>query len=499
MLNDGEAIDSNGNTNNIESSDVGDGTSSHVGNDQDDDVPAYNATARKKRIVRMALFANVLLLTGQSMFFVLGPRVFLQLDRVMADCPESDYPNESDRQDCISAYAGEFTGYTGSLNAIFEFITAGALGMLSDNFGRKTFCILAAIGIMLDMGALTYAAGGSPGGTTFLFIARATAGALGNQEIHIRSCLADVSTREEKPRVFGLLAMNFGLGLLLSGAIGTALNRVLGDLRSGTAFAVVITFLGVLVLLAMPEPLAQERRESVQWSRANPFGALAFLFKSKSLGLFAVMSLVDKTANSFCFTNMAIYCIAAFGENTPYVLAMMYCGVLVGVVCSVLLPASIHAIGTLNTVKLGYVLTTLGFACVALITPFRIFGYLFAALTIFALGAISGPTQSSVATMCVSEREQGTLQGAVGTLEVLGRVIGPFTGARVWVLAATGEHFAYLWWAGGVLLLPGLLIAFILPCFLPARVLAQLAENGRGNADDLNHRLERTSPPLIIK
>lgn len=388
---------------------------------------------------------------------------------------------KTEMEDCQHTKAGEFNGIFAACNAFCEFLTAGALGMFSDRFGRKPFMLFAALGMMLDLSALAYASGGATGGSGTIGLARGIAGLLGNKDIFTKTCIVDAAKPEDTVRYFGVIAMNLGLGIAVGAPAALILDHFVGRV-AGLCFGLTSIALSMVVIMSMEEPLVPEnRKKTLNWAAANPVGAMCFLFSSNFLGFFGVMSLVDQMAMALCFINLPIYCMTVFNA-LPWMFTLLttYAGLCIGIVSVTVLPGAVKSLGYLGTVKAGYLLTTSSFVIVVIVTMIGNFWLMFGALSVFALGSISMPTQLSVASRCVSETEQGTLLGATGSLEVVGKMLGPITGAVVWRIFVPLEMPEALWWAGCGLMVPGVVISFALAKMLPPSVLSQLTREEQG-------------------
>merc|ERR1712150_266652 len=86
---------------------------------------------------------------------------------------------------------------------------------------------------------------------------------------------------------------------------------------------------------------------------------------------------------------------------------------------------------------------------------------------LLAVGQISGPTQTGIATRCVSVEEQGTLQAANGSLDVIGKMASAGLVAVLFKPVVNIGQPGAIWWIGSGTLLGGIWIAFNLKRCLP--------------------------------
>src|SRR5438132_3917681 len=155
-----------------------------------------------------------------------------------------------------------------SIYSVMQFFCAPVLGALSDRFGRRPIILVALAGLGFDYILLSVAPD-----IWWLVLGRIVAGAFGATFTPVGAYIADVSPPEKRAANFGLIGVAFGLGFIA----GPALGGLLGETNLRLPFMVCagLTFINFLFgLLVMPESLKQENRRAIQWSEANPIGAL---------------------------------------------------------------------------------------------------------------------------------------------------------------------------------------------------------------------------------
>src|SRR6202012_477045 len=88
--------------------------------------------------------------------------------------------------------------------------------------------------------------------------------------------IADVTPLEKRAAAFGLIGAAFGIGFVLGPAVGGMLGQA--DPRLPLWVASGVTLLNACYgFFLLPESLPPERRSPIEWSRANPVGALSLL------------------------------------------------------------------------------------------------------------------------------------------------------------------------------------------------------------------------------
>jgi DHA1 family tetracycline resistance protein-like MFS transporter len=173
---------------------------------------------------------------------------------------------------------------------------------------------------------------------------------------------------------------------------------------------------------------------------ASPWVALPGVLRRGSLRPLLVADFIYWSSFSVCTTTFALFASRRFGfdvAQTGYVLAAF--GVLGVIVQGGLVSIVVRRIGVLRTFLSGLVLAGVGWGAVAASGSVAIF---LVALVPAGIGV--GLCNACIVTLVshsASREEQGTVQGAAGALESLGRAIGPLWGHGA--LQRFGEGSAY--------------------------------------------------------
>ncbi len=104
--------------------------------------------------------------------------------------------------------------------AATQFLFAPVMGELSDRFGRKPILLMALLGLGLDY--FIHAFSPTIG---WLFLGRILAGVFGASHTVAFAYIADISTKENKAKNFGIVGAAFGLGFI----IGPGLGGIIGS------------------------------------------------------------------------------------------------------------------------------------------------------------------------------------------------------------------------------------------------------------------------------
>lgn len=308
-------------------------------------------------------------------------------------------------------------GFLSFLYATMQFLWAPVLGNLSDRYGRRPV-LLFAIGAL----GVDYLIMGTAPTLGWLFLGRAISGVAGASFTPAYAYVADVSPPERRAQNFGVISAMFGMGFI----IGPALGGLLGHFGPRAPFfaAAALSLLnfgyGVFVL---PESLAQERRRSFDWKRANPFGTFRQMQKHPVvLGLLGALFLW-MVANQVFPSTWSFYTKLRFGWSEAMIGASL---ALVGAVMvtsqMTVLRLIVPRLGERRVALLGIMIAAIGYVGFGTATA----GWMmFAWLATWFFGAIVFPVTNALMSHRIGPEAQGELQGAVAGLASLAAIAGP--------------------------------------------------------------------------
>jgi MFS transporter, DHA1 family, tetracycline resistance protein len=354
------------------------------------------------------------------------------------------------------ARASEYMGLFVTTWAVMQFFFSPVLGMLSDRFGRRPVILLSNFGLGLDYVVMALAPT-----IGWLFLGRVLSGISSASIPTANAYISDSTPAEKRARGFGILGAAFGIGFVLGPAVGGWLGAINPRLPFWIAAALSIlnAFYGLLVL---PESLPPERREPrFHWKSANPAGALKLLRSRRDLFALAIVNFLGFLAHEVYATVFVLSTMFRYSWNEKMIgEALAVVGVAQIVSYTVLVGPFVKRFGERVSLFAGLIFGAIGFA----LFGWAPVGWIFlAAIPINCLWGLAGPSSQSLMTRCVSQSEQGQLQGAIGSIRGMAMIIGPGMFSSVFaIFIGHGNDFPGApWYLASFLLLCSLVLAWI--------------------------------------
>jgi MFS transporter, DHA1 family, tetracycline resistance protein len=320
--------------------------------------------------------------------------------------------------------AADWNGTFGTVFAAMQFFFSPVLGVLSDRFGRRPVILLSNLGLGLDY--IVMALAPTMG---WLFLGRIVSGITASSIPTAMAYIADVVPKEKRAGAFGMIGVAFGVGFVL----GPAMGGLLGDINSRLPFWVAAGFSLANWLWGyffLPESLPPDRRKEFTLGRANPVGSLVLLRSHPELWKLATVQFLAYIAHNV-FTIWALYAIYRYNWKPSMIgVSLAVVGVCTAAISGGLTGKMVKRVGERRTLYIGQVFGALGMLIAGLARNGALY---LASIPVISMWNISMPAAQGMMTRRVSEREQGELQGAIGSLRSLAFVIGP--GLFSWTFA----------------------------------------------------------------
>lgn len=340
--------------------------------------------------------------------------------------------------------------------AAMQFLFSPLLGELSDRFGRRPILLIALAGLGVD-----YYFHAVAWSIEWLFVGRILAGICGASFTVASAYIADISTKENKAKNFGLVGAAFGVGFVIGPAIGgfCAQWGTAVPFYVAAVFTLINFFFGLFIL---PESLPKEKRRKIKWSKVIPGVSLLHLNKyGNLLGLLAAFVLVNM-AGQVMPTTWSFFAMEMYGWGELGVgISLMVVGLMVGIVQGGLIGWTTKKYGNRKTIMFGFLAWTTGMFVFAV--AFNEI-YLYLGLIPYALGGVAGPTIQGVISNNVPDDEQGNLQGVFTSMVSLTTILGTLMYPFIFYVYAAEDAPVYFpgaaFFVGGFFLVVASIVAY---------------------------------------
>tara|TARA_R110000868_G_scaffold99858_4_gene274675 strand:+ start:398 stop:1645 length:1248 start_codon:yes stop_codon:yes gene_type:complete len=335
-----------------------------------------------------------------------------------------------------------------------QFLFSPILGEISDQYGRRPILLLALFGLTIDY--LIHAWAPS---IFWLFLGRFLAGITGASFTVASAYIADISTKENKAKNFGLIGAAFGLGFIIGPGIGGYFGNI--DIRLPFYIAAGLTFANFLFgLFLVPESLISENRRPAQLFKMIPGVSLLSFKNYKGVLLLILAFFLANLAGQSLPSVWSYYGIERYQWNPKQIgISLMIVGLLVAFVQGFLVGVLVKKFGKRKVITFGFLLWTIGMFLFSIASsPWMLYAFLIP----YALGGIAGPTVQGVISNQVSEKEQGNLQGAITSLLSLTAILGQLIFSSVFYFFIRPNQSVYFPGAPYALAALFLFIAFII-------------------------------------
>ncbi|MDQ2824918.1 MAG: TCR/Tet family MFS transporter [Verrucomicrobiota bacterium] len=331
----------------------------------------------------------------------------------------------------IMTNAADWNGWFALVFALMQFFCSPVLGVLSDRFGRRPIILLSNLGLGLDYVVMALAPT-----IGWLFLGRIISGITTSSIPTAMAYIADVTPKEKRAAAFGLIGVAFGVGF----AFGPALGGLLSNFNPRLAFWVAAGLSlanWVWGYFFVPESLAPEKRKEFALRRANPVGSLVLLRSHPDLWRLATIQFLAYLAHN-AFSVWALYAIYRYAwDQLTIGISLMIVGVCTAVISAGLTGRMVKRFGERRTLYTGQFFGATGMFIAGLARSGAVY---MASVPIISLWNMSMPAAQSMMTHRVSEREQGELQGALGSLRSITFIIGPVLFSQVFSWFIDPKH-----------------------------------------------------------
>jgi MFS family permease len=367
--------------------------------------------------------------------------------------------------------AALFGGVLAALYSILQFLFSPIWGSLSDRTGRKPILIISNCGI-----ALSYLLWALSGNFTLFVVSRLLAGAMGGNISVATAAAADASSRENRAKAMGIVGAAFGLGFICGPAIGGGLSGL--DLAARFpslvpygvnrfsaaalgAFALALTSV-FWVTFRFQETLRPEARgERGERRTINPVRFFRrFDFPGvREVNIITFLYLLAFSGMEFTLTFLAKKVFHYQARDNTWL--FVFVGAIMVLVQGGLVRRVVPRFGERLVSVAGLAMVVPGFVIMGCAESYEHHpAFLYLGLFFMAVGSgLVTPATTSLVSLYTPADRQGGVLGVFRSLGSFSRAVGPLVATPLfWKF---GPQVSYL--LGGLILLPPMVMAFLLP------------------------------------
>ncbi len=313
--------------------------------------------------------------------------------------------------------AAAWSGWFALVFALMQFFFSPVLGVLSDRFGRRPVILLSNLGLGLDYVVMALAPT-----IQWLFLGRIISGITTSSIPTAMAYISDVVPKEKRAGAFGMIGVAFGVGFTFGPALGGLLSNSNARLPFWVAAGLSLTN-WLWGYFFVPESLPLAQRQAFALRRANPVGSLVLLRSHAELWRLATIQFLAYLAHNV-FSVWALYAIYRYAWNQISIgISLMVVGICTAAISGGLTGPMVKRLGERRTLYIGQFFGAVGMLVAGLARTGAVF---LGSVPIISTWNISMPAAQGMMTHRVSEREQGELQGALGSLRSITFILGPF-------------------------------------------------------------------------
>lgn len=327
----------------------------------------------------------------------------------------------------------------GTLTVVFainQFLFSPVIGGISDTYGRRPVLLIA-----LFVMALDYLVMGLAHAMWLLFLGRFVGGITAATQSTASAYMADISTKEDKAKNFGLLGAAFGVGFILGPIVGGLLSEY-GSRAPFFAAAAIASANMIFGYFVLPETVNDATRRKFEWRRANPFGAFKQMKKLPGIMPMLLVFLLLSIAFFVYPSIWAFFGRAQFSWDARMVgMSLAAYGLGIVIVQGFLIRPILTRFGEQATAIFGMSMHLVTFTAYQFMTETW---HVFAFMPLSVFSAVAVPALQGLMSNSVAENAQGELQGAMGSLTALATIISPLVMTQVFGFFTSDDAPVYL-------------------------------------------------------
>jgi MFS family permease len=308
--------------------------------------------------------------------------------------------------------------------SIFQFFSAPIIGKLSDKFGRKPLLIISQISTLVGFLTLGFA------NTLFLvFLSRAIDGLFGSNMTLSRAYITDITTKENRTKIFGFTGVVFSLGMFLGPALGGYLSTINYSIPAFLAAGISLISI-ILTFIFLKETVKTKKEVKLKLNDFFPLKDFIKGIRNKELKSVFFEYFFYITGFTIITASLALFTDAQLGFVPSDIGTMMMILASSRIIFQALIfPKLLKKVNEDKLTIFGIILIFLAMISMYFVNS-KIIMYVLMAL--FAIGAgITRPVIISDISRKAKEGEKGKFMGVLDSIGSISQIIAPLIGGFI--------------------------------------------------------------------
>ncbi|XP_001973506.3 hippocampus abundant transcript-like protein 1 [Drosophila erecta] len=307
-------------------------------------------------------------------------------------------------------------GLVMGVKGILSFLSAPMIGALSDIYGRKLLLLITVFFTCLPIPMMTI-------GNWWFFVISSISGVLGVSFSVVFAYVADVTTKEERSRSYGLVSATFAASMVIAPALGNLIMDLYG-INTVVLIATLVSITNVMfVLLAIPESLLRNVRSTgLSWKQADPFLTLRRVGSDPNILLLCIVVFMFLLPEAGEYSSVPAYLKLTMEFDFMELSTLVASIAILSILINVTLGSIVKALGAKKVIILGLILELLQLILYAI-------GHekwqMWLAGIVAALSSITFPAVSFYLSLYTDSETQGAVQGMISGMSGLCNGLGP--------------------------------------------------------------------------
>jgi len=307
-------------------------------------------------------------------------------------------------------------GLVMGVKGILSFLSAPLIGALSDIYGRKLLLLITVIFTCLPIPMMTI-------DNFWFFVISSISGVLGVSFSVAFAYVADVTTKEERSRSYGLISATFAASLVIAPALGNLIMDLYG-INTVVLVATLVSTTNVsFVLLAVPESLPRKVRSTgLSWKQADPFLGILRVSSDPNILILCIVVFMFLLPEAGEYSSLPAYLKLTMGFDFVELSTLVAFMAMLSITVNVTLGAIVRTIGAKKAIILGLALELLQLTLYAVGDEKW---HMWLAGNVAALSSITFPAVSAYVSLYTDGESQGAVQGMIAGMSGLCNGLGP--------------------------------------------------------------------------